>query len=191
MRLPTAPLARPRQARAHPRGSRRGPSAALLAVLLHAALAGCAGAREPPAQAEPARPEAWTRALADARGEARDCGGERFPAAPPLGWSDRLASAAAGHSADMAGRAELGHLGSGGETLQARITATGYRPRAWAENVAAGQPGIRQVVGAWLGSPGHCRNIMNGAYEAFGASMARGADGTPYWTLVLAAPQQG
>lgn len=130
----------------------------------------------------------WVELLAEARAQARRCGRETYDAAEPLEWNEQLGEAAAVHSRDMARSRRLSHVGSRGETLTDRIRATGYRPRAWGENVAAGQPDAGSVVASWLDSPGHCANIMNPDYSQFGAAVARGSDGVRYWTLVLAAP---
>lgn len=125
-----------------------------------------------------------------ARRASRNCGTESFPAVGPVRWSPRLAAAARDQSSHLARTGRLSHTGAGGSSLADRIGATGYRPRAWAENVASGQRSAAAVVDAWLESPGHCRNIMNGAYSEIGAAAVRGGDGRLYWTLVLAAPRQ-
>ncbi len=161
----------------------------IIAVAL--ALNGCVatGASQP---GEPAGFSAgedrWTALLTDARAQGRRCGNDHHAAAAPLVWDPRLGEAAASHSRDMARTRRLGHVGSGGETLADRLRAAGYRPRAWGENVATGQPDPAGVVRAWLGSPGHCANIMNSAYTQFGAAVAQDRDGVRYWTLVLGAP---
>lgn len=123
-----------------------------------------------------------------ARGTGRDCGAASFASTGPVGWSDRLAEAARDQSRHLARTGRLSHSGRGGSTLGERIRAAGYQPRAWAENVASGQPDAATVIDAWLDSPGHCRNIMNPAYSEIGAAAVRGSDGRLYWTLVLATP---
>ena len=133
-------------------------------------------------------PEEWTALLAAARDQERVCGGETFAPAASLAWDVRLAAAASAHSRDMAENRRLNHTGSGGETLTDRIAAVEFRARAWGENIAAGQPDAAAVVEAWLESAGHCANIMQPEYSRFGAAVEAAEDGTPYWTLVLAAP---
>ena len=133
--------------------------------------------------------DAWETLLADARAQDRQCGGESYAASPPLTWNDRLGAAAQTHSEDMAQSGRMSHEGSRGETLADRLDAVGFKPRAWAENVAAGQPDAATVVAAWLDSPGHCANIMSAAYTEFGAGVHRDASGRRYWTLVLASPR--
>ncbi|WP_290648476.1 CAP domain-containing protein [Aquisalimonas sp.] len=168
------------------------PTFATIGVLT---LVGCASALAT-GPAQPANDNAtqfdqqtWTAVLTEGREQSRECGNEAMSPAPALSWNDQLASAARGHSRDMAETGRISHTGSAGETLRDRIEAAGYQARAWGENVASGQRDIEAVVQAWLDSPGHCANIMNPAYEEFGAAVKQGQDGSPYWTLVLAAPQ--
>lgn len=133
--------------------------------------------------------DTWEILLAEARAQERQCGGDTYAAGRPLTWNERLGAAAQAHSEDMVHMDQLSHEGSEGETLADRIGAAGYEARAWAENVAAGQPDATAVVAAWLDSPGHCANIMSADYTEFGAGVDRDASGTRYWTLVLAAPR--
>lgn len=131
-------------------------------------------------------------AVNNARSTGRYCGSIYHAAAAQVGWNDRVAAAAYGHSADMAGHSFLSHTGSDGSTLSERITREGYVWRALAENVAAGYPSVGAVVQGWLGSEGHCRNIMNPQYKEIGAAYADGTyGGAParYWTLDLATPR--
>ncbi|MBA1145784.1 CAP domain-containing protein [Ectothiorhodospiraceae bacterium WFHF3C12] len=153
--------------------------------------AGRAGETAPAASVQLSAPEVtagFARRLSAARDEARACGGERFAAAGPVAWNEGLADAARRQSVFLASTGRLSHTGRGGSTLEARIRAAGYQPRAWAENVASGQRSAGAAIEAWLDSPGHCRNIMNPAYTEVGVAAARGADDRLYWTLVLAAP---
>ncbi|MCK8515043.1 CAP domain-containing protein [Methylonatrum kenyense] len=124
----------------------------------------------------------------DARRSPRRCGSEAFDAAPALVSDDALDEAARQHSRDMADSGELGHTGSRGEDLSDRIAAAGVSARAWAENVAAGQPDAQAAITSWLASSGHCRNLMTPEFEAYGAAVAHAEDGTPFWTLILVAP---
>ena len=170
------------------------PAALRLAVCL--AVATTAACAQPPAPSPDNRSAiavqvdagTWSRLLAQARAEQRRCGFQIFAAAGPLRWNDALARAARAHSTDMAATGTLSHTGSRGQDLGQRLRSAGYRPQAWGENVAHGQPDAEAVMDAWLDSPGHCRNILDPAYREFGAAAARGEDGRRYWTLVLAAP---
>lgn len=125
------------------------------------------------------------------RGETRQCGRERYAAAPPLALSSTLMAAASLHSLDMAERGELGHRGSDGSESGERITRAGYVWQAAGENVAAGQADAEAVVAAWLQSPGHCATLMNARFTETGIAFALAPGKNPaiYWTQVFAAPR--
>ncbi len=105
---------------------------------------------------------------------------------PSLVWDDRVAAAAARHSADQAAMASLTHTGSDGSSPKIRMRDAGYPTRWWAENAAAGYPSGTDVVWGWMNSPGHARNVLNGAAVHVGIAVAYAADGTSYWTMDLA-----
>lgn len=126
-----------------------------------------------------------------ARAVARSCGATAMPAAAPLAWNDRLFSAAARHSSDMAVNNYFSHTGLDGRSAAQRVAAEGY---AWSwvgENIAAGQSSVSVVVGGWLASPGHCANIMRAEYRDVGVSCVRQSGSTygRYWTMTLARPR--
>ncbi len=125
-----------------------------------------------------------------ARAAARRCGDEPFEPAPPLGWADRLASAAHAHSRALARENRFAHRGSDGSQVSERAGRAGYAWRAIGENIAAGQGSARSVVNAWLASPGHCANIMNPRYSEMGAAhvVEPSHDSAIVWTQVLARP---
>lgn len=85
----------------------------------------------------------------------------------PLRVDHRLVRAATAHSADMSRRGYFSHTTPEGVTFGERIRRAGY-PKPGAENIAHGQTSARQVVGDWLASPGHHRNIVNCEFEAIG-----------------------
>ena len=61
---------------------------------------------------------------------------------------------------------------------------------ASAENIAAGAGGcmdtLDQVINAWMNSEGHRQNLLNPRYNRAAMGRLVAADGTVYWTLVLA-----
>jgi uncharacterized protein YkwD len=57
---------------------------------------------------------------------------------------------------------------SSGSNLGARISAAGYDWRMAGENIAAGYATARAVVEGWMGSTGHCRNILDPQYANVG-----------------------
>jgi len=126
-----------------------------------------------------------------ARAEARLCGSNAFPAAPPLAWNDRLFDAAAGHAADMAQNDYFSHESLDGRTFSERITEAGYEWSAAGENIAAGQADVEQVIQAWLDSPGHCANIMSDSFTEIGVACVANPDSTytQYWGMSLARPR--
>jgi uncharacterized protein YkwD len=126
-----------------------------------------------------------------ARSKARRCGRRRYDAAPPLTLSAALADAASIHARDMAQRGSMDHRGSDGSSSAERVTRVGYRWRAVAENIAAGQPDADTVVAAWLMSSGHCVNLMGPQYTEMGIAFAPAPSRNPaiYWAQVFAAPQ--
>jgi uncharacterized protein YkwD len=78
----------------------------------------------------------------------------------------------------MAEKGKIGHDGFG-----RRLKEAGYREGA--ENVATGYHlNPAKVVAMWLRSPAHCRNLMNGRFNAAGMDRARRGK-MEYWTLIL------
>jgi uncharacterized protein YkwD len=179
--------------------------ALLTAVLLLAACAGPDGDRPgAPTAAEPTAGatvaceddrEAFRRAIVAAVNAARRsapaCGGSAMEPVAALAWSPALGAAARDHARDMAGNDFLAHAGSDGRRVDRRASDAGYEWRAIGENVGAGARSVAQAVDHWLGSPSHCRNLLNGDYSEFGAACASAPDsryGT-YWALILGEPQ--
>ncbi|CUI07151.1 CAP domain-containing protein [Massilia antarctica] len=154
--------------------------------------------------AQPAPPSAASRlpppreagqrileAVNRARASARNCGTQAFEAAPPLAWNEELASTALGHSGDMARQHYFSHTGKDGRMVDQRALEAGYRWRRIGENIAVGQDSADDVVAGWLGSPGHCANVMDAQYTDMGAGYAinhAGESPRIYWTQVLATP---
>lgn len=126
-----------------------------------------------------------------ARSAARACGARGMAPAPRLAWSQWLALAARRHAADMAANDFVAHAGSDGARVDRRAERAGYDWRAIGENVGAGAPDVARAVERWLGSPGHCRNLMSPDYADAGAACvtAPGTRYETYWTLVLGEPR--
>lgn len=126
------------------------------------------------------------------RARGADCGSRgSFAPAPPLAWNNALAAAAAAHSSDMAARDYFAHDSPDGGTLAERADAAGYRWRALAENIAAGYRSIDAVTDAWIGSPGHCANVMQPSLRDVGmACVASDSASYPtYWTMDFGEPR--
>ena len=122
-----------------------------------------------------------------ARAEGRSCGGQFFAAASPLQWNCQLAQAATNHTQDMAINGFLNHTGSNGSSVSQRLDVVGYNWQTWAENIAAGQNSVNDVMQGWLNSPGHCSNIMNPNVTEIGSSRQESTAGQYpiYWTTVF------
>jgi len=129
-------------------------------------------------------------AVNQARSASRICGSTPYGPAPPVSWSDNLAMAAYLHSEDMVLNNFFSHTGADGSSPGQRISRQGYPWRTYGENIAVGYPTVSSVIQGWLGSEGHCMNLMNPAFTEIGAGYAIGPfGGNPdarYWTFDLA-----
>jgi uncharacterized protein YkwD len=111
---------------------------------------------------------------------------------PLLRENAKLRRAAAGHSADMITRRFFEHTSPGGSTFVQRIMATRYASRrvAWSlgENLAWGTGSLatpREIMKAWMTSPGHKANVVKRSYREIGIGVAigtptAGGDGATY-----------
>ena len=100
----------------------------------------------------------------------------------PVSVNAALRRAAQGHSDDMASRDYFSHTSPDGVTFAERIRAAGYDGGAIAENIAAGQTSAKEVMRAWMASPGHRANILDCAYRDLGVGYATGGSYGTYWT---------
>jgi uncharacterized protein YkwD len=91
----------------------------------------------------------------------------------PLAPNPQLASAAQAHTEDMVWGGYFEHVGRHGDTPVSRMRASGYIYSAHvgyevAENLGWGTLWLatpRAIVSAWMASPGHRANILNGRYR--------------------------
>lgn len=119
------------------------------------------------------------------RAQGCTCGSTYYPPAPPIQWNSKLEKAAQKHSQEMDKYNYFDHKGRDGSSVGSRASAVGYNWSSIAENIAWNYPDIPAVIAGWIDSPGHCRNLMNKSYTEMGV----GKSG-PYWTQVLARPNQ-
>ncbi len=113
------------------------------------------------------------------------CGGTAYPPVGPLTIDASLRAAARAHSEDMAAHDYFSHTSQDGRTFDRRMKDAGYGGSyPWGENIAAGQSSPQAVVNSWMGSTGHCANIMSGNYHVTGIGYAysSGAHYGHYWT---------
>jgi len=107
---------------------------------------------------------------------------------PTLTVNAQLASAAQGHSLDMACNNFLGHTGSNGSDIGQRIRAAGYLPSHYVEIIAIGAP--QDAMSQWQASPEHWDAVLNPNVTEVGIGYAYYAqsDYGGYFTVDLAAP---
>jgi uncharacterized protein YkwD len=91
----------------------------------------------------------------------------------------RLTSVAVGHSRDMDALDYFAHVSPDGQTLLMRVQASGFIPNGnvgytIGENIAWGTLSLgtpRAIVQAWMESPGHRANILNGSFHYTGVGI--------------------
>jgi len=138
-------------------------------------------------------------ALNEARSMARDCYPDdptrgEMPATHPLTWNSQLYASALEHATDLAESDTFSHEGSGTSSditgdgkpskFYERIVANGYANYySVGENIAGGQKDLKEVMDAWLQSPGHCVNIMKSSFTEVGVAVVLKEDSTYgiYW----------
>jgi uncharacterized protein YkwD len=96
--------------------------------------------------------------------------------------SRTLARSARRYARAMVAHRFFSHVSPAGQTLEARISRSGYLRGAtgWAygENLAWGSGSRatpRQIVTAWMASPGHRANILSARWRNIGVGIAPGA----------------
>lgn len=103
-----------------------------------------------------------------------------------LRTNDQLRTAARRHADDMQARGFFDHVAPApaphGPTLLDRLQSAGYPLRTAGENLASGQSTPRRVTTAWLESPGHCRNLLDGVFDEVGVGRATAS---PIWVQAL------
>jgi uncharacterized protein YkwD len=145
----------------------------------------CSETRVIPAEGNLAEVERATLCLINAERAERDL--------RPLTRNSRLARAADRHVDDMVEHRYFAHDSRNGDSFSDRIRDTGYLSRVstWAvgENLAwgSGTAGdAHSIMRAWMASPGHRANILNGRYREIGIGLTlgspRGGAGATYAT---------
>jgi uncharacterized protein YkwD len=114
----------------------------------------------------------------------------------PLTANTALEHAAEAHAQEMVSANYFDHVSPGGLTPVGRVRSTGYIPNPTVgyvigENLAWGTLSLatpEAIVAAWLASPGHLANILEGQYRDTGVGvvsevpsmLANGAPGATY-----------
>lgn len=103
-----------------------------------------------------------------------------------LAMDPRLTQAAQLHACDMAARRKLDHKGSDGSSHVTRAKRAGCRYRATlSENIGYGFGSVGRMLGAWMGSAGHRKNILERKNRVAGVGYATGPGG-PWWVMMYA-----
>jgi uncharacterized protein YkwD len=99
---------------------------------------------------------------------------------PRLQENGRLNRSAQGWTNVMVRHDEFTH----GADFAGRISAVGFNWKSVGENIAGGFTTPAAVVRGWMGSPGHCENILNPTFRDVGTGVNRGrVEGVPdIWT---------
>jgi len=100
----------------------------------------------------------------------------------PLCYNEKLTAASENHVDDMIKNNFFSHTGSNGSQPWDRMEDEGYSWGNAAENIAYGQTSVKEVMNAWMNSPGHKANILSGNVH-FGASYKG-----KYWVQKFASP---
>lgn len=163
---------------------------ALVAVALLSACA--APGKAPPGTARAPAPETRLATMQappmDAAPEAALNRARRAAGLAPLARHRTLDRVALRHARDMVVNDFYSHVSSDGRTVRDRVNGAGYASCMRAENIAWGQDTQAIVLDAWLGSPGHRRNILHPKARHFGIAGLHDPDGPydPVWVMVIA-----
>jgi uncharacterized protein YkwD len=99
---------------------------------------------------------------------------------PALSADSRLDRSAQGWTNEMVSHHEFTH----GADFTERISVAGFRWSQAGENIASGFQTPASVVAGWMGSTGHCQNILSPEFREVGTGVSRGATlvGPGTWT---------
>jgi uncharacterized protein YkwD len=90
---------------------------------------------------------------------------------PALKADSRLDRSAQGWTNEMVSHHEFTH----GADFAERISSAGFRWSQAGENIASGFPTPASVVAGWMGSAGHCQNILSPTFREVGTGASPGA----------------
>jgi uncharacterized protein YkwD len=122
------------------------------------------------------------------RAQGADCGQEgSFGPAEPLTMDPALRCAARVHTKDMADNGFFDHTNPADEAPWDRMERAGYSWSRAGENIAGGATTAEDVVEQWMGSDGHCANIMSPDFVHIGVGYV---DDARLWTQDFGAPSR-
>lgn len=88
--------------------------------------------------------------------------------------NSKLAQAAQMKAEDMINRGYFSHVGPDGEEPWSWFERIGYDYAAAGENLAVNFFDSKTLIDAWLASPTHAKNLLNGYFTDVGVGIARG-----------------
>lgn len=91
-----------------------------------------------------------------------------------LNINDKLSRAARMKAQDMVDKDYFSHVGPNGETPWSWLDKVGYNYAAAGENLAIDANDPVLLVSAWLNSPSHAKNILNGYFTDIGLGIIEG-----------------
>lgn len=94
-----------------------------------------------------------------------------------------LMAAAAAHARDMSQRNFYSHFAPDGGDPMDRVRAAGGCRSSLSENIAKNWKDDMKVFWAWMASPKHYKNMMDGKYTRYGVGSYNG-----YYVMVYAGP---
>ena len=128
------------------------------------------------------------RLVNEARAAGADCGSAgTFAPTSSLAMEPRLRCAARVHSKDMVDRNFFDHTNPDGEDPFDRMARAGYSFSTAGENIASGSQSAQDTMTLWMGSAGHCANIMNPNFTEIGVGYYRSGN-QHLWTQKFGTP---
>jgi uncharacterized protein YkwD len=118
------------------------------------------------------------------RAQGATCGDDYFPPVPPLTMDPALRCAARVHTLEMSENNYFSHTSLNGDEPWDRMNDAGYNWSGAGENIAGGSSTAQGAMNQWMGSPGHCSNIMSSGYTEIGVGMVPNL-----WTQVFGRPR--
>jgi len=123
------------------------------------------------------------------RSQGANCGAYgSFGPTHDLVMEPHLRCAARKHSKDMADRNFFDHVNPSGEDPFVRMQKAGYNMVTGGENIAGGSPDAQGTMQQWMGSDGHCSNIMSPDYTEIGVGYYPGGQWGHLWTQDFGRP---
>ncbi|MGR3766538.1 CAP domain-containing protein [Rossellomorea sp. NS-SX7] len=139
-------------------------------------------ANQPQEKAQPSEASGFVKQVVDLTNQERKKNG-----LGALKADGELANVAEMKSEDMKNKDYFSHTsptyGSPFEMMQ----NFGIQYSSAAENIAVGQESPQSVVDAWMNSPGHRKNILNGQLTHIGVGIAKDSSQGIYWTQMFIA----